>query len=67
MSGINATALSIAGLEEVYDAVAGAIDDAGPQSTELFLTKLALLSANALGDADRFKVLIAAALKDLHE
>jgi hypothetical protein len=38
-------------LEQVYDALATAIDTAGPGKSELFLVKLALLNANALGDA----------------
>jgi len=44
-------ALTLAGLETVYDALATAIDQAGKDKTELFLVKLALLNANALGDA----------------
>ena len=44
------TELDIAGLENVYDTLATAIDQAGPDKTELFLVKLALLNANALGD-----------------
>jgi hypothetical protein len=57
--------LSVPDLEQVYDALATAIDTAGPEKSELFLVKLALLNANALGDADGFKAQIAAALKDL--
>ncbi len=48
-------ALSIPGLETVYDALASAIDQAGPDKTELFLVKLALLNANALGQPERFQ------------
>ena len=40
--------LSIGGLETVYDALATAIDQAGPDKAELFLVKLALLNAQAL-------------------
>jgi hypothetical protein len=58
-------ALSIPGLEAVYDTLAGAIDQAGPDKTELFLVKLALLNADALGDAQRFEQLVQAALQDL--
>ncbi len=58
-------ALSMAGLEEVYDALARAIDTAGPDKTELFLVKLALLNANALGDAALFQQHLSAALQDL--
>ncbi|CAM3779347.1 DUF2783 domain-containing protein [Castellaniella denitrificans] len=57
--------LDIAGLENVYDALATAIDQAGPDKAELFLVKLALLNADALGDAERFQRQIQAALKDL--
>ena len=57
--------LDIAGLETVYDALATAIDQAGPDKTELFLVKLALLNAQALGDASRFEQQVQAALRDL--
>ncbi len=65
MTQNHSTALSIAGLEEVYDALARAIDTAGPDKTELFLVKLALLNANALGDAALFQQHLSAALQDL--
>jgi hypothetical protein len=58
-------ALTIPGLEQVYDALATAIDGAGPEKTELFLVKLALLNANALVDPALFQAHIDAALKDL--
>ena len=57
--------LTLPGLEAVYDALAMAIDEAGPAKAELFLVKLALLNAQALGEADRFRQQIAAALRDL--
>jgi hypothetical protein len=57
--------LDIAGLEQVYDALASAIDQAGPDKSELFLVKLALLNAKALGDPQKFESQIAAALQDL--
>lgn len=57
--------LDISGLETVYDQLAQAIDSAGPEKAELFLVKLALLGAQALGDAERFGGLIDAALQDL--
>lgn len=60
-----APALDIAGLEAVYDTLATAIDRAGPEKAELFLVKLALLNAQALGDADRFRQLVETALQDL--
>lgn len=57
--------LDIAGLEKVYDNLAEAIDQAGPDKSELFLVKLALLNAQALGDPAVFNAHIASALKDL--
>lgn len=60
-----APALDIAGLEAVYDTLATAIDRAGPEKTELFLVKLALLNAHALGDAGVFRQQVEAALLDL--
>ena len=59
------TPLSIGGLETVYDALATAIDQAGPDKAELFLVKLALLQANALGDAEQFQQQVNTALQDL--
>ncbi len=59
------TALNIAQLEAVYDTLAQAIDQAGPDHSEVFLTKLCLLLANALGDADLVAKLVASALQDL--
>jgi hypothetical protein len=58
-------ALTIPGLETVYDALASAVDQAGPDKTELFLVKLALLNANALGHPERFQQHLQAALQDL--
>lgn len=58
-------ALPIAGLETVYDTLATAIDRVGPEKTELFLVKLALLNANALADASLFESHVQAALRDL--
>ena len=55
-------ALTIDGLETVYDALANAIDQAGQDKTELFLVKLALLNAQALGDAELFQQQLQAAL-----
>ena len=57
--------LDIAGLEQVYDALANAIDQAGSDKSELFLVKLALLNAKALGDPQKFEAQIATALQDL--
>jgi hypothetical protein len=58
-------ALTIDGLETVYDALATAIDQAGPDKAQLFLVKLALLNANALGDAALMQQQITTALLDL--
>ena len=57
--------LDIAGLEQVYDRLATTIDQAGPEKSELFLVKLALLNAKAIGRPDLFEAHIEAALKDL--
>ena len=57
--------LPIDGLETVYDALATAIDQAGPDKAQLFLVKLALLNANALGNAALVEQQIATALLDL--
>ena len=57
--------LTIPALEAVYDALASAIDAAGTGKAELLLVKLALLNANALGDAELFQQHLQAALQDL--
>ena len=57
--------LKLPGLEAVYDALAQAIDQAGPERTELLLVKLALLNAKTLGDAGAFRCQIDTALRDL--
>ena len=59
------SALTIDGLETVYDALATAIDQAGPDKAQLFLVKLALLQANTLADAALCQKQIATALQDL--
>ena len=58
-------ALTNLDLETVYDALATAIDQAGPDKTELFLVKLALLQANALGNDAQFQQQVDTALQDL--
>lgn len=58
-------ALDIPGLETVYDTLATAIDQAGPEKAELFLVKLALLNANALADPAVFADHVQRALQDL--
>ena len=57
-------ALSIPDLETVYDVLAQAIDQAGPEKAELFLVKLALLNANALAQPETVRQHIQA---DTHE
>jgi hypothetical protein len=57
--------LTVPALEQVYDALATAIDQAGPEKATLFLVKLALLNANALADPTVFEAHVAAALRDL--
>jgi hypothetical protein len=57
--------LDITGLEAVYDRLAEAIDQAGDAKASLFLVKLALLNAQALGDAEVFARHVEAALQDL--
>ena len=57
--------LDIGGLEAVYDRLAQAIDTAGDAKAPLFLVKLALLNAQALGDAKLFVRHVDAALQDL--
>lgn len=57
--------LTLPGLETVYDLLAEAIDAAGEDKSELFLVKLALLNAEALGDPDRFAAHVQVALKNL--
>lgn len=57
--------LSLTDLETVYDRLAQAIDQAGRGKAELFLVKLALLNAQALGDAALFARQVDCALQDL--
>jgi hypothetical protein len=57
--------LDIAGLESVYDSLATALDQVGPQQSELFLVKLALLAAHRLGSESLFDELVDAARRDL--
>lgn len=57
--------LDLRDLETVYDRLAQAIDMAGDGKAALFLVKLALLNAQALGDAERVHAHIEAALQDL--
>ena len=57
--------ISIPDLEVVYDSLATAIDEVGPEKATLFLVKLALLNANAIASADMFQTHVQAALLDL--
>ncbi len=57
--------LSIAQLENVYDLLAEAIDQAGPQHSELFLTKLCLLLVNQIGDDAVVQGHVRSALADM--
>lgn len=57
--------LGVPQLETVYDWLAQAVDAAGPGKAELFLAKLALLNAQALGEPARIRQHIDIALQDL--
>ena len=57
--------LTVPQLEEVYDTLAQAIDDAGEAKALLMLVKLALLNANVMADPELFKRQVQASLKDL--
>ncbi|MFC4622709.1 DUF2783 domain-containing protein [Comamonas nitrativorans] len=59
------TTLTLDGLETVYDRLAQAIDRAGEDKRALFLVKLALLNAQALGDAELFQQQMEKALLNL--
>ncbi|HEY8353170.1 MAG TPA: hypothetical protein VIK87_11550 [Sphingomonadales bacterium] len=52
-------------LEEVFDKIAEAIDEAGPKRETLFLAKLALTLAHRLRDPGAVDAAITAALADL--
>ena len=49
-------------LERMYEALAVAIDRAGPENETLFLARLALALGQALGDPDAFDAALAIAL-----
>lgn len=57
--------LTLIDIETIYDQLANALDQAAQAKRELFLVKLALLSAHALGDAEQFMALTRTALLDL--
>lgn len=50
--------ISIPDLEKVYDQLAESLDSISVEKRELFLVKLALLSANQIKDASVFTQLI---------
>jgi hypothetical protein len=52
-------------LEGAYEALAEAIDRAGPRNEAVFLTKLALTLAHRLGDLESLRDSVAIALDDL--
>ena len=52
-------------LDAVWEELALAVDRAGPARDRLMLAKLALLFAEALGDAPRATALIRSATEDL--
>ena len=52
-------------LEAVYAALAEGIDAHGPEHSEMFLAKVALLLAEALGDEDRALRAIADAQRNM--
>lgn len=57
--------LKLAELEQLYDDLAAAIDRAPEGRSELMLVKLALLLAQALGDAAQVQRCLADAERDL--
>lgn len=52
-------------IEPVYETLAQTIDAIGPEKTDLFLSKLALLLAHDLNDPDRVIALIQEATQHL--
>ena len=57
--------LTLNELEAVYDALAEALNQVGTEKESLFLTKLALLLANQLGDQTQVEQAITTASRDL--
>jgi hypothetical protein len=56
---MSAGTLPVEGLEEIYEEMAHAIDAVGERNEVVFLTKLALLLADAVGDPSRVRQAIA--------
>jgi hypothetical protein len=52
-------------LERVYERLATAIDEAGPDKSEVFLSKLVLMLAQQLAEPERALAAIETCLKDL--
>jgi hypothetical protein len=59
------SAMPFEDFETAYEALATAIDSAGPQREALFLTRLALVLGHELGDVTTFRKAIKSALEDL--
>jgi hypothetical protein len=59
------TTMSFEDLEQVYERLAQAIDQAGPANEAVLLTKLVLLLARRQGDLAGFEESLTAALADL--
>ena len=59
------SAMQFEDFESAYEALAMAIDSAGPEREALFLTRLALLLGHELGDISAFRKAIKTALEDL--
>ncbi len=57
--------LSTEANERLYDALAEAVDRAGPKNEALFLTKLVLLLANQLNDEPEIRRALALALDEI--
>ncbi len=57
--------LAVEDLEALWERLAEAIEQAGPERDRLMLAKLALLLADTLGDPDRTAALIQSATEDL--
>jgi hypothetical protein len=55
--------LDFAELEQVYDLLAEAIDEAGPEQEAVFLAKLVMLLARQLPDVDGIREAVATALR----
>lgn len=59
------SAMPFEDFENAYEALATAIDSAGPEREALFLTRLALVLGHELGDVTVFRKAIKTALEGL--